>query len=134
MNNKNLITKIWIVAAILGILCSCGGNASKTKTSPAYEGTYIGTLPTASGMGMTVTLTLENGAYTRKTEYVGKDGIFEDKGKYTLNKEGNTITLEGIDSPNKYVVDENRLTQLDIDGNRITGDLADKYVLQKELK
>ena len=95
------MTKIWIVAAILGILCSCGGNTSKTKTSTDCEGTYVGTLPTAGGMGMTVTITLKDGAYIKKTEYVGKDGVYEDKGKYTLNKEENIITLDGIDSPNK---------------------------------
>jgi len=129
------MTTIWIVAAMLGILCSCGGNTSKTNNSLNCEGTYTGTLPTASGMGMTVTITLENGAYTKKTKYVGQDSIFEDKGKYTLNKEENTITLDSItDAPNKYVVDENSLTQLDMEGNRITGDLADMYILQKELK
>ncbi|MCL1932828.1 MAG: copper resistance protein NlpE [Candidatus Azobacteroides sp.] len=136
-NNQSLMTKIWIVAAMLGILCSCGGNASKTKTSSDYEGTYTGTLPTASGMGMTVTITLKDGAYTKRTEYVGKDGVFEDKGKYTLNREENIITLDGInsvDSPNKYAADGNTLTQLDMEGNRITGELADQYVLQKELK
>ena len=134
-NNQSSMTKIWVITAILGILCSCGGNASKTKNLHDYEGTYVGTLPTASGMGMTVTITLENGAYIKKTEYVGKDGVFEDKGKYTFNKEGNMIILDGIvDSPNKYLVHENSLIQLDIEGNRITGGLADQYVLQKELQ
>ena len=128
------MTKIWIVAAILGILCSCGGNASKTKNSLDYEGTYTGIVPTASGMGMIVTITLKDGAYIKKTEYVDKDGVYEDKGKYTLNKKENIITLDGIDSPNKYLMDENSLTQLDIEGNRITGELADQYVLQKELE
>ena len=135
MNNyQNLMTKIWIVAAILGILCSCGGNASKTKNPLDYEGTYTGILPTAGGMGMLVTITLENDTYIKKTEYVDKDGVYEDRGKYTLNKEGNIITLDGIDSPNKYLVDENSLIQLDIEGNRITGELADHYVLQKDVE
>ncbi|MCL1943812.1 MAG: copper resistance protein NlpE [Candidatus Azobacteroides sp.] len=133
-NNQSLMTKMWIVAAILGILCSCGGNTSKTKKPLDCEGTYVGTLPTASGMGMTITITLENGAYIKKTEYVGKDGVFEDKGKYTLNKEENMITLDSINPPNKYLVDKNSLIQLDIEGNRITGELADQYVLQKKLE
>ena len=127
--SQNLMTKIWIVAVISAILCSCGGNTSKTKD---YEGTYTGTLPTASGMGMTITLTLKNGAYTKKTEYVGREGVFEDKGKYSLNKEESTITLDGINSPNKYVVAENCLIQLNMDGDRITGDLANQYVLRKK--
>jgi uncharacterized lipoprotein NlpE involved in copper resistance len=31
-------------------------------------------------------------------------------------------------------VGENTLTQLDLEGNRITGELADKYVLHMQLK
>jgi uncharacterized lipoprotein NlpE involved in copper resistance len=134
-NNQSLITKIWIVAATIGILCSCGGNAPKTENSLDHEGAYIGNVPTAGGMGMIISITLEKDAYIKKVEYVDKDGVFEDKGTYTLNKEGNTIILEGItDSPNKYLVDENCLIQLDMEGEQITGDFADLYVLQKELK
>ena len=134
MKKIKLMTKFWIIAVILGSLCSCGGNASKTENSLDYEGIYVGNVPTASGMGMIISITLENGAYTKKTEYVGKDGVFEDKGQYTLNKEENIITLDGVDFPNKYLVNENSLIQLDIDGNRITGELADDYVLTKELE
>jgi uncharacterized lipoprotein NlpE involved in copper resistance len=129
MNNKSFMTKIWMVAAIMLILCGCGGNASK------YEGTYVGNLPTASGMGMIVSITLEKDTYSKKIEYIGKDGVFETKGKYTLNKGGNTIILDGVtDAPNKYLVAENSLIQLDMEGKRITGELADRYVLKKELK
>jgi uncharacterized lipoprotein NlpE involved in copper resistance len=134
-NYQSLMTRIWIVAAIAGILCGCGGNASKTGKTLDCEGTYIGNLPTAGGMGMTVSITLEKETYVKKTVYEGKDDVFEDRGKYTLNREDNTIVLEGItDSPNKYEVAENRLIQLDMEGKRITGESADRYVLQKTTK
>ena len=56
----------------------------------------------------------------------------EEKGKYTWNAAGNTIILDGVkDAPNQYFVGENTLTQLDMEGNKITGDMADLYILKK---
>lgn len=89
-------------------------------------------VPTASGEGMVVSLTLADSTYVKKTEYVGKKEIFEDKGKYTWNAEGNTVILDGIDgAPNQYFVGENTLTQLDMKGKKIAGELADQYILRK---
>ena len=142
--------KLLIIAAVTGILYGCGGNNQKTKPdtevqneqtvidmhnariSLDYEGTYTGKLPTASGMGMIVTITLGKDTYVKKTEYVGQIGIFEERGSFTWNEEGNTIILSGITgAPSKYFVGENKLIQLDMDGNRITGELADMYILHK---
>jgi heat shock protein HslJ len=131
-NNRSFMTKIVIAATIIGIACSCAGVASKTKKTLDFEGSYTGNLPTASGTGMMVTITLEKGAYVKKIEYAGRDGIFENQGRYSLNKKRDIITLFGItDSPNKYLLAENRLIQLDMEGKRITGELADQYVLQR---
>ncbi|MDR1707333.1 copper resistance protein NlpE [Dysgonomonas sp.] len=141
--------KLFILIATIGLLYSCGGNTQKTqeqttpetaqavdehnaKNSLDYQGTYTGELPTASGEGMAVSLTLEDSTYVKKTEYIGKKEIFEDKGKYTWNAEGNIVILDGInDAPNRYFVGENTLTQLDMEGNKITGDMADLYILRK---
>ena len=142
--------KLLIIGAVTGILYGCGANSQKAKpdaeaqneqtmidihnarNSLDYEGTYTGKLPTASGMGMIVTITLEKDTYVKKMEYVGKKDIIVEKGEYTWNEEGNTIILSGItDAPNKYFVGENMLIQLDMNGNRITGELADMYVLHK---
>jgi len=39
--------------------------------------------------------------------------------------------LSGIkDGPTRYLVGENRIFQLDKEGNRITGELANRYVLK----
>jgi uncharacterized lipoprotein NlpE involved in copper resistance len=95
-------------------------------------GTYKGTLPTASGEGMQVIITLKDNSFTKTTTYIGKkDSTSEKKGSFSWNVDGNTITLDGIDPPNQYFVGENTLIQLDMDGNRIVGDLATKYVLSK---
>ena len=138
--------KVLMIAAVTGFLYGCWGNAPKTGTqdeqsaadihnasiSLDYEGTYIGELPAADGMGMSVSITLGKDTYVKKTEYIGKEGVFEDKGNYTWNDKGNTVILDGItDAPSQYFVGENQLIQLDMDGNRITGELADKYILTK---
>lgn len=145
--------KLLFMIAAVGLLYSCGGNKPKeekasvdefseiaknvtdahnAKNSLDYKGTYTGKLPTASGEGMVVSITLSDSSFVKVTEYVGKKNKFEEKGKYTWNKEGNTVTLEGVkDAPSKYFVGENTLTQLDMDGNKITGDMADMYILKK---
>ncbi len=97
-----------------------------------YEGVYKGVLPTASGSGMDVVIELSDSTYNKKVLYVGKgDKAINTKGTYSWNKEGNTITLEGEDKPNQYFVGENTLTQLDIDGNKIKGEIEEDYILRK---
>lgn len=150
--------KIFVMIAAIGLLYSCGGNTQKNKeveetvsvsefseiaenvpdghnakSSLDYKGTYTGKIPSASGEGIIVTITVDDSTYVKKNEYVNKkDATFEEKGKYTWNDEGNTIILEGVkDAPNKYFVGEGTLTQLDMDGNKITGETADLYILKK---
>jgi len=146
--------KLLIVIAAMSVLYSCNGNKNQegkasvdefseiaktvkdthnAQNSLDYKGVYTGKVPTASGEGMIVSVTLEGSTYIRVIEYVGKkDSKSEEKGKYTWNSEGNTVALEGVkDSPNKYFVGENTLAQLDMEGNRITGELADTYILRK---
>lgn len=148
--------KLLMVIAAAAFLYSCGGNTQKNqeeqasvdefseiaknvkdghnaKNSLDYKGVYVGKIPTASGEGMIVSITLEDSTYTKKTEYVGKEsGNTEEKGKYTWNVEGNTVILDGIkDAPSQYFVGENTLTQLDMEGKKITGDMADLYILRK---
>ncbi len=97
-----------------------------------YKGVYKGVLPTASGSGMAVTIQLLDSTYNKKVVYVGKgDKIFETKGAYSLNKEDNTITLKGDDKPNQYLVGENTLTQLDMSGKKIEGEMSKEYILKK---
>ena len=106
-----------------------------SQNSLDYLGIYSGMLPCADCSGIEVTLELGPGAsYTKKSIYLGKDDdqVYESSGIFSWNEEGNTITLSGEDLPNQYFVGENVLFHLDIEGNRITGDLADNYRLTKQ--
>lgn len=152
--------KSFIVLMSVAIFTSCGGNSKKDDvvteevqitteevatpdaglpdesnalSSLDYEGTYVGTLPSASGEGMKVTITLGDKDYTKEIQYVGKKTEpIKEKGTYKWDTAGNTITLESAEKPNQYFVGENIITQLDVDGNKITGDMANLYVLKKQ--
>ncbi|MEK8180135.1 copper resistance protein NlpE N-terminal domain-containing protein [Flavobacterium buctense] len=109
--------------------------AHNAKNSLDYIGTYKGILPCADCEGLeTVICINENNTYNIKTQYQGKgDKVFEQKGTFSWNKEGNAIVLEDVkNGPNQYFVGENTLTQLDMSGKKITGDLAATYVLAKQ--
>lgn len=146
--------KICLILASIALLASC--NSKKEPQEPVevkaedtitdafkaennsrlaidYPGTYKGTLPSASGSGMEVTIVLADSTYTKSTIYVGKsDKPVEVSGKYTWDETGSKITLEGDEAPNQYQVGENQLFHLDMDGKRIEGNLADQYILVKQ--
>ena len=110
-------------------------NAHNAKNTLDYIGTYKGILPCADCEGLATEITInENGTFSIKTKYEGKgDKTFELKGNFTWNKVGNMIILSTVkNAPNKYLVGKNTLTQLDISGKKITGNLADDYILSKQ--
>ncbi|HEX5154837.1 MAG TPA: copper resistance protein NlpE N-terminal domain-containing protein [Parafilimonas sp.] len=107
-----------------------------SRNSLDWQGVYTGILPCADCSGIETRLELNTSLdYTLKTKYTGKAGdVFQSSGKFNWNKEGNTIILNDSQSPGKadmYFVGENALTKLDMNGNKITGNLADNYVLHK---
>ena len=104
------------------------------KTSLDYDGIYRGTIPCADCEGIKATVYLMRDK-TFKTiyDYLGKEAEpVEIKGKFTWNKEGNSITLQSGKDKSIYFVGENTLTQLDQDGKKMTGELASKYILTKD--
>lgn len=110
--------------------------SDNSRTSLDWDGTYFGVLPCADCEGIETTITLSKDlTYSLKSKYVGKSAeVFEKSGSFTWNEAGSIITLSGFtegEGPSKYFVGENRLTQLDIEGNKISGALAEKYVLTK---
>lgn len=105
-----------------------------SSTSLDWAGTYKGVLPCADCEGIETILTIkDNMTYSIKTKYLGKDDmVYEQKGDFLWNEDGNIIILnEKNRTPQQYFVGENYLLLLDLKGNRITGDLADKYYLHK---
>ena len=101
-----------------------------------WQGTYKGVMPCADCEGIATQLQLlPNGTYALNTQYLGKDKkVFVQNGSFTWNAQGSAIKLNGINpntAPTQYQVGENQLFQLNLAGQRITGDLAPRYVLTK---
>lgn len=100
-----------------------------------WDGIYKGVTPCADCEGIETSLILsKDNSYVLTTKYLGKSAkANEIKGTFTWNSEGNTITLNAItNGPNQFFVGENQLTQLDMGGKKITGPLAEKYILRKQ--
>jgi uncharacterized lipoprotein NlpE involved in copper resistance len=143
--------KIYWLLGIAVLLASCNTKNEKTKDKafveeevvvtepldvlnlPDINGIYEGELPTASGSGMEMKVTLSDGTYEVSITYIGKpDAPYVTSGEYAWDGAGSIITLTGEETPNKYLVGENTLTCLDTEGNKITGEFADMYILKKK--
>ena len=116
---------------------SCEKTKQNSEKSLDWAGIYTGVTPSASGMGINVRVTLDaDETYTVEYQYVGKsDEIFTNTGTFTWNPEGDTVILDSAGEgsfPSYYKLGENALIQLDLEGNIITGELADLYILSKQ--
>lgn len=103
-----------------------------------YTGRYQGVVPCADCEGIETVLTLLDTAnYVLETKYLGKPNkdVNIVEGMYNWSEKNNVIRLNGItDRPNLFFVAENKLIQLDMEGQRISGDLAAKYELAKVIE
>jgi len=125
---KNLLGAL--AALLLLSLFSCA-----TKTH--WAGVYTGVIPSASGEGIDVKVTLHvNETYKVESRYVGKsDEVFTNTGKFTWNPERNIVIIDSEregEPPTYYKLGEKALIHLDIEGNVITGALANDYILMKQ--
>jgi copper homeostasis protein (lipoprotein) len=104
-----------------------------SRSSLDWAGTYQALLPCADCAAILTTLVLDDADnYELKRLFVGEDGaLFDDRGRFSWSDDGRRITLDIGDAPTDYLVQENRLLQLDMSGAVITGELADRYVLHK---
>ncbi|MFD2551660.1 copper resistance protein NlpE N-terminal domain-containing protein [Bizionia sediminis] len=104
-----------------------------SQISLDWKGTYTGTLPCADCDGIKTTIRLNDDmSYDAVAEYLGKkDAVFETRGYYKWEDDGQTILLSD-ENETRYKVGENKLIQLDKSGNVVTGSLANFYILTKQ--
>ncbi|WP_446809826.1 copper resistance protein NlpE [Methylomonas sp. 2BW1-5-20] len=109
--------------------------AHHAQTSQDWPGIYNGLTPCADCIGVKTTLALnKNGSYMLMTQFLGKsEREFVEKGKFAAGEKANTLVLTPRNSTTsqQYLVGENMLIQLDSNGNRVTGKLADRYILRR---
>lgn len=121
--------------ALLASACSSPPQAvTKTghnsQNALDWAGAYRGVLPCADCQGIeTVVILKSDETFTTLSRYLGKgDEVFSKEGRFTWNAAGSIVALAG---DAQYLVGENHLTRLAADGSRVTGALADRYVLAK---
>ncbi|HYQ56684.1 MAG TPA: copper resistance protein NlpE [Draconibacterium sp.] len=98
-----------------------------------WAGTYEGVLPCADCTGIKTTIVLNNdNTYFKTSGYLDEEeNVFDEKGTFEWNNTGSVITLIHDSGSHQYQVGENKLILLDINGNKIAGDLAENYILRK---
>lgn len=92
-------------------------------------GTYVGNLPCVDCESIATQLELhQDNTYILRYTYEGKsDDQFVKEGDWSISK--NKLNLKGVDY--QYKVDADILSQLDLSGNEIKGDLAESYRLSR---
>jgi uncharacterized lipoprotein NlpE involved in copper resistance len=115
--------------------------ASHSKAPKAIDardhiGLYKGVLPCADCEGIETSLYLmANNAYLLTKVYKGLADRKEYKniGDFEWSEDGTTVTLSNMgNAPNRFVIEETRAIQLDLQGKRVEGDLAEMYTLVKQ--
>ncbi|MDL2308099.1 copper resistance protein NlpE N-terminal domain-containing protein [Bacteroidales bacterium OttesenSCG-928-B11] len=106
-----------------------------SQNSLDWDGVYSNVLPCADceGIQTTIVLNREN-TYQRITRYLGEDPTaLTEEGTFKWDEKGRKIILEGEQTvaPRYYLVEENRLHQLDIDGKEIVTENQEQYFLPK---
>ncbi|MBF6608197.1 MAG: META domain-containing protein [Flavobacterium sp.] len=103
------------------------------QNSLDYLGMYRGSLPCADCETVETSIELTEDFHFWMIRSGGKEQKREEiSGTYSWNEEGTTIILDNLaGEPNQFLVTENSLIQLDINGNKIVGNQAEKYVLTK---
>ncbi len=99
-----------------------------------WHGIYEGVLPCADCEGMKTRLTLRpDHSYSLLVTYLGKEAEpFQYEGSFAWASDGSSLYLNDVtEGPNRYFLGEGFVAQLDLEGQRITGELGERYVLQK---
>ncbi|CDF77827.1 copper homeostasis protein [Formosa agariphila KMM 3901] len=135
-----MMKKILPIVMIAVLIVSCKSNketsvnGDNSMTSLDWNGTYVGTTPCADCEGIKTVISLNDDlTFTKKTQYLGKStDVYTENGSFSWNKAGNTVSLKTDEASQDYFVGEHTLTHLDLSGKKITGDLADKYILKQQ--
>ena len=108
-------------------------DAHSARTALDWNGTYVGTIPSASGTGYKTTLILNNnGTYTllQDIEHKGKHYAERSTGRFTWEKGGSVIRLAKKDDNRRFFIGEGFAELQGAEGHA-TGPLAKEYQLTK---
>jgi uncharacterized lipoprotein NlpE involved in copper resistance len=111
-------------------------DSHNSETSLEWAGIYEGTMPCADCEGIKTVVELKNDktfilSQTYLSDYEEKKEEMGESGSFTWDDTGSKITLKIKNGTLQFKVGENQLTMLDMDGNVVTNELADFYILKK---
>ena len=127
MKHKKILKISSLFVMIIFVLVSC-----KTDIQKEVVGIYRGELPCGNCTAIDNKMTLNaDKTFVLETVYKGKadDRVFKTKGNYYIKNE--QIVLEKQKSPFKYLIGDNYIELLDIDGNKIESELNYKLIKQE---
>lgn len=142
LKGKNIMRWLISISSLFILIVVVFSCVNKQKTVAANDsvqnmetlsanvaGMYTGNLPCVDCESITTFLELyKDNSYVLRYSYDGKsDDQFVKEGTWSINK--NTLKLEGVDY--QYEITPDYLMQLDLAGNEIKGDLAEKYLLSR---
>jgi uncharacterized lipoprotein NlpE involved in copper resistance len=136
---EDIMNRVFMIILTIIMLLVISCKSKSIKDSLDWVGVYHTTLPAASAPGIDVTIILEEGDYYHVSyHYIDTDPeeeTFIFSGNFSWDDKGEVITLHTSGDepriPPYYRVGKSKLTQLNLDKQEITGQLADMYVFEK---
>lgn len=123
---------VFIIIRVNIALNYSSGPGSSEDYSPDLPIAYTGTLPCASCPGIDYELRLEEGQFTEFKRYIDRDpGHFTQTGSWEISGDRLTIEPEDVSDRKEFIITNERLRLLKMDGDQIDGDLADNYILER---
>lgn len=105
---------------------------------PVTAANYAGTLPCADCAGIQTELTLRSDStwsmhiiYDKRPAKGPGSNEFNESGKWMMHGSDTVHLMGRTDAPSMYIKTDSSLIQLGMDGKKIDGKLAAKYVLKK---
>ena len=144
--------QVLLIMMVLGLL-SCSEQPAASEEKKTTSGldslsesereavrkmiTYSGVIPCADCESIEVIINLfDDNSFEKRSLYIGRKSTGPGSNEVTVNgtwmMHVDTLHLSDIAAgPSRYIRTDSSIIQLDMEGKKITGGLADKYVLKR---
>lgn len=103
-----------------------------SQNSLDWAGIYQDTIPCADCPGILTTVKLyEDGTYSYVGEYIDRNTVVVDSGRFMWHNNGTVVHLKGNEIDARYKVGENVLYQADSAGNVMESEISERLALHK---
>lgn len=145
MKQTNLFLSVFVMATLAGCQNSSNNDSTKenkdstavidhhtSQNSLDWAGIYQDTIPCADCPGILTTVKLyEDGTYSYVGEYINRNTVVLDTGRFMWHNNGTVVHLKGDEIDARYKVGENVLYQADSAGNIMESAASERLALHK---